>query len=91
MGREFQSRYDGVRTARVKQSSRELVQDALLLQAGSIQLDALAGLSMLSTVLDGLIAQEVRSRRAEGYSWAEIGSSLGVTRQAAHAQFGTKP
>lgn len=26
----------------------------------------------------------------EGYSWAEIGDSLGVTRQAAHMRYGVK-
>lgn len=51
--------------------------------------DDLAGLAMLSSVLDDLMTQEVARRRHEGHTWADIGASLGVTRQAAHLRYGS--
>jgi len=33
--------------------------------------------------------QAVAAARAEGHTWAEIGMTLGVTRQAAQTRFGT--
>ncbi len=38
--------------------------------------------------LDAAIAEAVKSLRGHGYSWAEIGSGLGVTRQACPATLG---
>ena len=37
---------------------------------------------------DGDVAEAVKGLRACGYSWAEIGSRLGITRQAAHQRWG---
>ena len=37
----------------------------------------------LADEIDAAIAEAVKGLRARGYSWAEIGSRLGITRQAA--------
>lgn len=50
--------------------------------------DTLAGLAMLSSALDALTTSEIARRRDEDDSWALIGQSLGVTRQAAHLRYG---
>ncbi|GGJ88874.1 hypothetical protein GCM10010123_18080 [Pilimelia anulata] len=51
--------------------------------------EALRDLTGLSAVLDDAITQAVIGlRRTYGYSWAEIGSRLGITRQAAQQRFG---
>jgi hypothetical protein len=38
--------------------------------------------------IDATIAKAVKGLRACGYSWAEIGSRLGTTRQAAQQRWG---
>jgi hypothetical protein len=50
--------------------------------------EALTLMLGLSTDLDAAIAQAVTGLRASGYSWAEIGARLGVTRQAAQQRWG---
>jgi hypothetical protein len=35
-----------------------------------------------------LLSKAVKRLRGCGYSWAEIGSRLGITRQAAHQRWG---
>ncbi len=47
--------------------------------------DALADIAGLATELDEAIIQAVTRLRNAGYSWAEIATRLGVTRQAAHS------
>ena len=42
----------------------------------------------LADEIDAAIAEAVKGPRACGYSWAEIGSRLGVTRQAAQQRWG---
>jgi len=42
----------------------------------------------ISADLDDAIAQAVTGLRGFGYSWAEIGSRLGITRQAAQQRWG---
>ena len=42
----------------------------------------------LADEIDTAISQAVTGLRAFGYSWAEIGSRLGVTRQAAQQRWG---
>ena len=42
----------------------------------------------LSAEIDTAIAQAVHGLRGSGYSWAEIGSRLGITRQAAQQRWG---
>ena len=51
--------------------------------------DALAGMLEASRAMDEAIAQAVRTLREEhGYSWAEIGARLGVSKQACHQRWG---
>ena len=45
----------------------------------------------LSAEIDTAIAQAVTGLRGSGYSWAEIGSRLGITRQAAQQRWGARP
>jgi hypothetical protein len=54
--------------------------------AGDI--DALADAAFLSDQLDTAIKAAVTGLRNKGYSWADIGRQLGVTRQAAQQRFG---
>jgi hypothetical protein len=53
--------------------------------------EALRDLVALSTVLDAAIGDAVTGLRAFGYSWAEIGDRLGITRQAAQQRWGGDP
>src|SRR4051794_36250349 len=58
--------------------------------AGDIE--ALAGLAMLSGEVDAVVREAVRGLRAVPYrySWDEIGSRLGVSRQAVQMRYGDK-
>jgi hypothetical protein len=51
-------------------------------------IEALALMHSLADEVDAAIANAVKGLRAYGYSWAEIGTRLGVTRQAAQQQWG---
>ena len=50
--------------------------------------EALIMMTGLADEIDTAISQAVTGLRAFGYSWAEIGSRLGVTRQAAQQRWG---
>jgi hypothetical protein len=50
--------------------------------------EALTDLVGLATQLDTAILQAVKGLRACGYSWTEIATRLGITRQAAHQRWG---
>ena len=50
--------------------------------------EALTLMLGLSAEIDTAISQAVSGLRACGYSWAEIGSRLGITRQAAQQRWG---
>ena len=50
--------------------------------------EALALMTGLADEIDIAISQAVTGLREFGYSWAEIGSRLGVTRQAAQQRWG---
>ena len=50
--------------------------------------EALGLMLGLSAEIDTAIGQAVTGLRRFGYSWAEIGSRLGVTRQAAQQRWG---
>ena len=50
--------------------------------------EALTLMTDLADEIDTAIGQAVTGLRAFGYSWAEIGSRLGVTRQAAQQRWG---
>jgi hypothetical protein len=56
--------------------------------AGDI--DALADAAFLSAQLDATIKTAVCGLRERGYSWADIGRQLGVTRQAAQQRWGNQ-
>jgi len=51
-------------------------------------IEALTLMTGLSAEIDAAIGQAVTGLRQSGYSWAEIGSRLGVTRQAAQQRWG---
>ena len=53
--------------------------------------EALTLMLGLSAEIDTAIAQAVTGLRGSGYSWAEIGSRLGITRQAAQQRWGARP
>lgn len=53
--------------------------------------EALRDLIALSADLDTAIGEAVIGLRAFGYSWAEIGSRLGISRQAAQQRWGDRP
>ena len=57
--------------------------------AGDI--DALADAAFLSDQLDTVIKTAITGLRERGYSWADIGRQLGVTRQAAQQRWGGEP
>ena len=50
--------------------------------------DALADLIRLGRAVEDATDLAVAGLRAHGYSWAEIGTRLGVTRQAAQQRWG---
>ena len=54
--------------------------------AGDVE--SLAHMINLSEEIDTAIQQAVNGLRAAGYSWAEIGARLGITRQAAQQHWG---
>jgi hypothetical protein len=54
--------------------------------AGDI--DALADMAALADELDTAIRAGITGLRNRGYSWADIGDRLGVTRQAAQQRWG---
>ena len=50
--------------------------------------EALTLMVGLAAEIDDAISQAVKGLRKSGYSWAEIGSRLGITRQAAQQRWG---
>lgn len=52
------------------------------------ELAVLRGLNTLETAVGNRIAQLVQVCREQGASWAEIGATLHVSKQAAHERFG---
>ncbi len=57
-------------------------------RVGDGDVEALALMLGLAEEIDTAIAEAVKGLRAYGYSWAEIGSRLGITRQAAQQRWG---
>jgi len=57
-------------------------------RVGDGDVEALVLMVGLAEETDAAIAEAVRGLRACGYSWAEIGSRLGITRQAAQQRWG---
>jgi hypothetical protein len=58
-------------------------------RVGDGDVEALALLVGLAGESDAAMAEAVQGLRARGYSWAEIGSRLGISRQAAQQRWGT--
>ena len=58
-------------------------------RVGDGDVEALALMTGLAEEIDTAIAEAVKGLRTRGYSWAEIGSRLGITRQAAQQRWGT--
>jgi hypothetical protein len=52
-------------------------------RVGDGDVEALVLMVGLADEIDASIGEAVKGLRARGYSWAEIGSRLGITRQAA--------
>lgn len=84
------------RTPRVVENSefaafgRRIIREAgRRIAAGDVE--ALPDLAALSAELDAAIGDAVTGLRQAGYSWGEIASRLGVTRQAAHQRWATGP
>jgi hypothetical protein len=50
--------------------------------------EALTLMLGLAAEIDDAISQAVKGLRKSGYSWAEIGARLGITRQAAQQRWG---
>ena len=57
-------------------------------RVGDGDVEALALMLGLADEIDTAIAEAIKGLRAYGYSWAEIGSRLGITRQAAQQRWG---
>lgn len=53
-------------------------------------LRSLAALADLEGAVGDLIARTVPAARDHGASWTQIGSSLGITKQAAHERYGPR-
>jgi hypothetical protein len=58
-------------------------------RVGDGDVEALALMLGVAEEIDTAIAEAVKGLRICGYSWAEIGSRLGITRQAAQQRWGT--
>jgi hypothetical protein len=57
-------------------------------RVASGDIEALFNMTGLAADLDTAISQAVTGLRACGYSWADIGLRLGITRQAAQQRWG---
>ena len=57
-------------------------------RVGDGDVEALVLMVGLADEIDAAIGEAVKGLRARGYSWAEIGSRLGITRQAAQQRWG---
>ncbi len=65
---------------------------AYVRRIGDGDVEALAGLTSLASEVDTAMQEAITGLRDFGYSWAEIGARLGVTRQAAQQRWGgTQP
>lgn len=55
------------------------------------RLGRLENLGAFARAADELTAEAVRDARQAGDSWAQIGSALGVSKQAAQQRYGRRP
>ena len=56
-------------------------------RVGDGDVEALALLVGLAEEINAAMAEAVKGLRAHGYSWAEIGARLGISRQAAQQRW----
>jgi hypothetical protein len=54
-------------------------------------IESLTLMAELIETIDASVHDAVTGLREHGYSWADIGSRLGVTRQAAQQRWGNRP
>lgn len=59
-------------------------------RVGDRDIEALAGLAFLRDEVDAAMVAAVADLQAHGYSWADIGRVLGITRQAAQQRYGRR-
>jgi hypothetical protein len=57
-------------------------------RVGDGDVEALGLMLGLAEEINSAVAEAVKGLRGHGYSWAEIGSRLGITRQAAQQRWG---
>jgi hypothetical protein len=57
-------------------------------RVGDGDVEALVVMVGLADEIDAAIGEAVKGLRARSYSWAEIGSRLGISRQAAQQRWG---
>jgi hypothetical protein len=55
---------------------------------GDGDVEALALMLGLAEEIDTVVAEAVKGLRGSGYSWAEIGVRLGITRQSTQQRWG---
>lgn len=58
------------------------------LRVGAADMDDLRQLMTIRELLDQITAEAVEQLRSTGYSWADVGEAMGVTRQAAQQRWG---
>ena len=61
---------------------------AYVRRVGDGDVEALVLMVGLADEIDAAIGEAVKGLRARGYSWAEIGLRLGITRQATQQRWG---
>jgi hypothetical protein len=54
-------------------------------------IDAIADLAAIASEADNAMRRAVTGLRKAGYSWTDIGTRLGVTKQAAQQRWGNDP
>jgi hypothetical protein len=54
-------------------------------------IDAITDMTGLAEAIDTAIADAIIGLRGHGYSWADIATRLGITRQAAQQRWGGEP
>jgi hypothetical protein len=62
--------------------------DAYSRRIAAGDIDAITGMARLADELDAAIRHAITGLRKRGYSWADIGNRLGITRQAAQQRWG---
>ena len=62
--------------------------DAYSRRVAAGDIDAITGMAALADELDAAIRHAITGLRNRGYSWTDIGTRLGITRQAAQQRWG---